>query len=177
MLSNRNLTILTMSMAVIFISTIGKSHSLLLLVLPGQLSLSKIQSCGSHRVLPSPAATTKLHASQNKNDYDGDNDDSNQTFNPKSLQEKLDALLDRPFFDPDQILDNQSEEIQESPETSLNPLVWFANLVKKDYQTAEALYAAGFISIMVILAQEMLRIVRYGEAYHPFQNVGSGSLF
>ena len=95
----------------------------------------------------------------------------------------MDAFLDTPFFDPDQILDDKykgSQDRSSSDERSLsNPLlVWFANLVKNDYQTAEALYTAAFISIMVVFAQELLRMVKYGDAYHPFQNISSsGSLF
>ena len=60
---------------------------------------------------------------------------------------------------------------------SKNPIVWFAKLVKNDYETAEAFYAAGFISILVILTQEMLRMVKYGDAYVPFSRVAGGSLF
>ena len=95
----------------------------------------------------------------------------------KSMQEKFDDLIDTPFFDPDALLQNQSQEVQENPTSSPNPLVWFAGLVKNDYQTAEALFAAGFISMMVVLGQEMLRFAKYGDAYRPFENVSSGSLF
>ena len=95
----------------------------------------------------------------------------------KSMQEKFDDLIDTPFFDPDALLESQSQEVQENPTSSLNPLVWFAGLVKNDYQTAEALFAAGFISMMVVLGQEMLRFAKYGDAYTPFENVSSGSLF
>ena len=102
---------------------------------------------------------------------------SNDPEQPKTFQEKLDQFLDKPLFDPDQILENENEEINENPGKSKNPLVWFASLVKNDYETAEALFAAGIISFMVVLAQELLRMAKYGDAYHAFQNGSSGSLF
>jgi hypothetical protein len=168
MISTRNCT----SIAAIFLFSLGKSYSLLVVAFPSQTSLSCC-SMGYRGGLV-PASATKLYASDQKNNAD---DDSDQKADSKSLQESIDFFLDRPFFDPDKVLDNQTKEIRERPERSINPLVWFANLVKNDYQTAEALYAAGFISIMVVIAQELLRIVKYGDAYHPFLNVSSGSLF
>ena len=95
----------------------------------------------------------------------------------ETFQEKLDRILDTQFFDPEKLLENESSEIHENPEKSMNPLVWFANLVTNDYETAEALFAAGFISFMVVISQELLRMMRYGDAYHPFQNGSGGSLF
>lgn len=168
MISTRNY----MSIAAIFLFALGKSYSLLVVAFPPQ---SSVFCCSmGYRGGLVPASATKLYASEKKNDAD---DESDQKADSKSLQESIDFFLDRPFFDPDKVLDNQTKEIRERPERSINPLVWFANLVKNDYQTAEALYAAGFISIMVVFAQELLRIVKYGDAYHPFQNVSSGSLF
>ena len=96
---------------------------------------------------------------------------------PKSFQDKLDSFLDKPLFDPDKMLADQTDEVQENPKSSTNPLVWFANLVKNDYETAEALYAAGIISFMVVLAQELLRMAKYGDAYEPFSSFSNGSLF
>jgi hypothetical protein len=96
---------------------------------------------------------------------------------PTSFQDKLDSFLDKPLFDPDKMLADQTDEIQENPKSSTNPLVWFANLVKNDYETAEALYAAGIISFMVVLAQELLRMAKYGDAYEPFSSFSNGSLF
>ena len=96
----------------------------------------------------------------------------------ESFQEKLDRILDTQFFDPDKLFENESQEINDNPEKSMNPLVWFANLVRNDYETAEALFAAGFISFMVVISQELLRMARYGDAYQPFQNGSApGSLF
>lgn len=169
--------------SMIILSIIGTSYSLP--VAPQLSFYSRIPQCCSYSALGS--IRTKLHAvsnnNNNKGDNEGDNDSNGNQKNvkSKSLQEQMDALLDRPFFDPDQILDNQNQNSRDGSSddrASWNPLVWFANLVKNDYQTAEALYTAGFISIMVIFAQELLRMVRYGDAYHPFQNISSGgSLF
>ena len=102
-----------------------------------------------------------------------------------TMQERIDGFLDTPFFDPDRILDQEekqmvvkdSEDNSSNASQSNNPLVWFAQLVRNDYETAEALYAAGFISILVILTQELLRMVIYGDAYIPFTKIGNGSLF
>jgi len=105
----------------------------------------------------------------------GSND--NDPPEPKSFQDKLDNFLDKPLFDPDKMLDDQTDKVKENPQSSSNPLVWFANLVKNDYETAEALYAAGIISLMVVLSQELLRMAKYGDAYQPFSSVSHGSMF
>ncbi len=116
---------------------------------------------------------------------DGDDDDeqTKKKLNNISLQDRINSFLDTPFFDPDQILegnelDNEGvTDVSNNKDRNNNPIVWFAKLVKNDYETAEALYAAGFISILVIFTQELLRIVKYGDAYIPFTKIGSGSLF
>lgn len=91
----------------------------------------------------------------------GDNDNENNSTND-SLQEKVDSFLDTPFFDP-KSKDN-------------GPLLkWFADLVESDYELAEALYAGLLFVILVIGAQELLRMQMYGDAYVPFkQGVSSG---
>lgn len=62
------------------------------------------------------------------------------------------SVLDKVIFDPDE------------PSNENN---WFANLVKNDYYTAEALYAGVIVIIGVIVAQDMLRIVKDGGGeYH-----------
>ena len=88
----------------------------------------------------------------------------------ETFQEKLDRILDTQFFEPEKLLENQSPENQKK---SMNPLVWFAKLVQNDYQTAEALFAAGFIAFMVVISQELVRMTMHGDAYHPFQSSGS----
>ena len=64
---------------------------------------------------------------------------------------------------------NFLEKVIFDPESTSNEHNWFANLVKNDYYTAEALYAGVIVIIGVIFAQEMLRIMKYGGGYHdPF---------
>ena len=91
-----------------------------------------------------------------------DNDDDNKEFlDPDNKTDNLDidALLDTPIFDPE-----KSNS-------------WFANLVRDDYNTAEALYAGLIIAAGVIASQEALRFVKYGgSGYIPFHG-GGGKLF
>ena len=83
----------------------------------------------------------------------GNRDDDNEG---ESVNDKIDAFLDKPFFDPN------------DPKNDDNR---FANLVKNDYDFAEALYV-GLIGVFgIILAQELLRIVKYGGSS------GGGNLF
>ena len=86
--------------------------------------------------------TTAVMASNPNNG--GNRDDDNEG---ESVNDKIDAFLDKPRFDPN------------DPKNDDN---WFANLVKNDYDFAEALYV-GLIGVFgIILAQELLRIVKYG---------------
>ena len=79
-----------------------------------------------------------------------------------SSQNNIDAFLDKQIFDP------ESESNQDN---------WFANLVKNDYDSAEALYVGVFVFAGVVISQELLRIVKYGESYIPFGQGGGGNLF
>lgn len=90
-----------------------------------------------------------------------DDDNNNQNEN-ESVGSQINTFLDTPLFDPD------AESNQDN---------WFANLVKNDYDSAEALYV-GIIGIVgVIVSQEMLRVVKYGaDNYVPFGH-GGGNLF
>ena len=72
----------------------------------------------------------------------------------------MDNFLDRQVFDPDA--------------DDANP---FSQLVKSDYEMAEFLYSGAVIIGGTILAQEALRMVKYGDAYVPFTAGGGGSLF
>ena len=93
---------------------------------------------------------TNLHAQTDPNDEE---DKSNNTVD-------IDSLLETPIFDPD-----KSNS-------------WFANLVKNDYNTAEALYGGLVIAMGVVLSQEALRFVKYGASgYVPFHGGGGGQLF
>jgi hypothetical protein len=89
----------------------------------------------------------------------------NKTNDPKmSLQERIDIFLDTPFFDPNQVLREEEEGKKANPMTR-----WFANLTVNDYITAESLFAAAFITIMVVATQELLRMQLYGDNYAPFR--------
>ena len=93
-----------------------------------------------------------------KNTEDGGKDDD---ADDNSFDQKIDTLLDSPFFDP------------YAPSNDDN---WFANLVKNDYESAEALYAGAVVIFGVIISQELLKIVKYGGGYVTF-NPGDGKLF
>ena len=82
-------------------------------------------------------------------------------------QQTIDEFLDRPFFDPDAVGDDDPP-----------PIRWFADLVKNDYAKAETLYAGAIFVVMVIISQELLRMQIYGDGYIPFQpGVKPGQLF
>jgi hypothetical protein len=87
--------------------------------------------------------------------YATDRDENETNSFPESFQEKVDAFLDTPFFDP------KSKE--NGPF-----LQWFADLVESDYELAETLYAGLLFVILVIGAQELLRMQLYGDSYTPF---------
>ena len=80
--------------------------------------------------------------------------------------ERVDAFLDKPFFDPDDFDEN---------DTSL--LGKFANLVKADYELAETLYVGLIFVVLIIVTQEILRMQLYGDGYSPFVKGGGGKLF
>ena len=85
--------------------------------------------------------------------------------------------LDRPFFVPEDHIDSDNNKASSSQPF----LQWFAKLVQEDYNTAEALFASSFITLMVILTKEVLRMQLYGEQYIPFTTHGvaggGGNLF
>ncbi len=97
----------------------------------------------------------------NNSDDDKNNQQKNVNEN-ESVESQINTFLDTPLFDPD------SEANEDN---------WFANLVKNDYDAAEALYV-GIIGVVgVVISQEMLRIVKYGaDNYVPFGH-GGGNLF
>ena len=81
--------------------------------------------------------------------------------------QSIDDFLDRPFFDPDAVTEDDPQ-----------PIRWFADLVKNDYAAAETLYAGAIFVVMVIVSQELLRMQIYGDGYIPFQaGVKPGQLF
>ena len=112
---------------------------------------------------PRAICTTKsvFWSSNNDNNQQDNNDNKNED------DKTLDELLDSPFFDPDQVTDKDSRLVR-----------WFADLVKNDYNTAEALYVGVIFVVMVIVSQELLRMQLYGDNYVPFQaGIKPGQLF
>ncbi|KAL3797605.1 hypothetical protein ACHAW5_003324 [Stephanodiscus triporus] len=91
------------------------------------------------------------------NEKDGGDNDTDEN----SFDQKIENLLDKPFFDP------------YAPSNDDN---WFANLVRNDYDSAEALYAGAVVIFGVIVSQELLKIVKYGGENATF-NPGDGRLF
>ena len=81
----------------------------------------------------------------------------------------MDEFLDTPFFDPDRVLED---------ETSSPWLKRLASFVVDDYERAEAVLTGAFFVLLIIVAQEVLRMQLYGENYEPFaRSVPPGSLF
>jgi len=97
-----------------------------------------------------------------------DDDDDNRT-----IGQRVDEFLDKPFFDPD----NEAARQEEEGEGSSSLKSWFARLVIEDYASAEALYAGLFFSFLLLVTQEALRYYMYGAEYVPFSRVGGGKLF
>lgn len=80
-------------------------------------------------------------------------------------QDDVDDFLDTPFYDPDTVLEDE-----ESSDLSRK----FASFVKNNADTAEALIAGLYLSILVIVSQELLRMQLYGDDYVPFAKGGGG---
>jgi hypothetical protein len=94
---------------------------------------------------------------------DRDENETKTNSGPESFQEKVDAFLDTPFFDP--------KNKDNGPF-----LKWFADLVESDYELAETFYVGLLFVILVIGAQELLRMQLYGASYIPF-HLGSSKLW
>jgi hypothetical protein len=82
-----------------------------------------------------------------------------RNFNENDEESEFDKMLDRQFFEPNEV----GEE---------SPFKWFADLVENDYDTAESLYAGGFLVFMVIVSQELFRMQIHGSSYVPFHSGG-----
>mmetsp|Transcript_48928 Transcript_48928/g.72724 ORF Transcript_48928/g.72724 Transcript_48928/m.72724 type:complete len:194 (+) Transcript_48928:64-645(+) len=114
-------------------------------------------------------AHSLLHAT-NKN---SDNENNFQASLDDQL-DRIDAFLDKPFFDPDSVLDEDDGDGDGSPLGKFRK--WFATLVKNDYDFAEALYAGFVLVFMVVVSQELLRMQLYGSNYIPFTPGGAGDV-
>jgi hypothetical protein len=97
------------------------------------------------------------------------NDDDKEELFEKESGFDLDEFLDRPFFEPDKVLEDKSS----------NPLLKrLASFVIDDYAKAEALLTALFFVVLIVVAQEALRMQLYGGNYEPFsRGVLPGNLF
>lgn len=109
-----------------------------------------------------PQKRRKLSTSSSlsaKNNDGGDEDNEKNT-----LMDRLNDFLDTPIINIED--DNEDDNAN-----------WFKTLLKNDYDLAEALYTSAFLTIMVVLSQELLRMQMYGENYVPFKSGGGGQLF
>lgn len=110
-------------------------------------------------------STNKLTISLSENDDNNSNNNHNDESD-ESVSEALNSLLDKQFFDPDRY-----------DEDDTGPLAWFANFVKRDYEFAETVYVGVYLTVLVIITQEVLRMQLYGDRYIPFTKFGNGHLF
>lgn len=113
-------------------------------------------------VVPRQCQPTKLTISLSENDNNNNQNDESD----ESVSEALNSLLDKQFFDPDRY-----------DEDDTGPLAWFANFVKRDYEFAETVYVGVYLTVLVIVTQEVLRMQLYGDRYIPFTKFGNGHLF
>lgn len=97
------------------------------------------------------------------------NDDNEEEFLEEESSFDLGEFLDRPFFEPDKVLEDESS----------NPLLKrLASFVVDDYAKAEAMLSAMFFVVLIVFAQEALRMQLYGGNYEPFsRGVLPGNLF
>ena len=101
-----------------------------------------------------------------RNNEDQDSKDSDDPSNDEhSDRQSLDDFLDTPFYDPQQVLeDENSSDLSKK----------FANFVTGDYETAEAVLVGAYFVVLVIVTQELLRMQLYGDQYVPFSRGGNG---
>jgi hypothetical protein len=128
-----------------------------------------------------PSSLSPFLQEQNRPRKVEEKDDTNALL---SFQEKVDAFLDRPFFNPDEyIFDNNNNNNDKMKNNNDNDsiLTKFAKLVKSDYELAETIYVGLIFVLLIILSQELLRMQLYGESYIPFAGTAtspsSGRLF
>ncbi|CAB9518300.1 expressed unknown protein [Seminavis robusta] len=126
------------------------------------------QTAGIRNALTIPPRHVSGHRIPQLNNQQ-QNDDGNRKEDdkPHDIEESIDDFLDKPFFDPEEVTDDDPA-----------PIRWFANLVQNDYGTAELLYSVVIFVVLVIISQELLRMQLYGSGYVPFQaGVKPGQLF
>lgn len=86
---------------------------------------------------------------------DGSGDRDHSSDSDSDIDEKIQAFLDRPFYDPDAVL--ESLRNQDASRDSIR--YRFASFVKNDYETAEALLVGGYMFILILVTQQLVRLV------------------
>jgi hypothetical protein len=143
------------------------SGVILLLIVPEIQAAFQSPSTFNRRAIKKIRIPTEL-LDEKHTDNERPNEEIEGNKNSAEVNDQsFDDMLDKPFFEPEQVTEDDPL-----------PVRWFADLVKNDYNTAEALYAGVIFVIMVIISQELLRMQLYGDGYVPFQaGVRPGQLF
>jgi hypothetical protein len=107
-------------------------------------------------------------------------DDDDDLATMTTLEERFQAFLDTPFYDPDAVLESLRRRRPENNEEeggSQQELDWFqqmnekfASFVTNDYETAEAALVGIYVFVLVILTQQLVRATMYPSS-------GLGDLF
>eukprot|EP00751_Fragilariopsis_kerguelensis_P031398 CAMPEP_0170912460 /NCGR_PEP_ID=MMETSP0735-20130129/4355_1 /TAXON_ID=186038 /ORGANISM="Fragilariopsis kerguelensis, Strain L26-C5" /LENGTH=336 /DNA_ID=CAMNT_0011309661 /DNA_START=119 /DNA_END=1129 /DNA_ORIENTATION=- len=80
-----------------------------------------------------------------------------------TLKDRVDALFDQPFFDPNQYDDDDTSLIGK-----------LASLVKSDPDLMKGLFAGVYFLILVVIAQDLLRVQMYNNAAQSMNGNGQG---
>lgn len=123
------------------------------------LQLSAIYTETSAAYVPSRVGDRYPIFMANSSDNENEKPKKNQNGRNEDIENRINKFLEEKIFDPN------SESNQDN---------WFANLVKNDYDSAEALYVGALMIVGVIVSQELLRLVKYGDSYIPLGGYGGG---
>jgi len=80
-----------------------------------------------------------------------------------TMKDRVDALLDQPFFDPNQYDDDDTSIIGK-----------LASLVKADPDLMKGIFAGVYFLILVVIAQDLLRVQMYNNAAQSMNGNGQG---
>jgi hypothetical protein len=100
-------------------------------------------------LLPQSLSSTNYHSRLYSKKDDNDMD--------KTIQ----AFLDRPFYDPDAVLDSLDSADDDNVRNSLQ--YRFASFVKNDYETAESLLVGGYMFALVLVTQQIVRLIHHSS--------------
>ena len=110
------------------------------------------------RCEPASSARRLVGRAKLDDEEDGLLDKVDEMLEPvDDLLDKVDEMLDRPFYDPSQDEDS-----------------WLSKLSGGDAELAGTLFASGFLALMVVVSQELVRWYKYGANYVPFRPGGGG---